>query len=97
MTIAKLFRGLARLAVVIVLGVPVAAQACSPARGYIRPTSFELLQVADAVVVARAGSGGALEYGPGRAATFQPEFSIKGPLWPDRDAGPRGPSPGHAR
>lgn len=85
MNIAKLSRGLARLAVVIVLGVPVAAQACSPVRGYIRPTSFELLQVADAVVVARAGSGGALEYGPGRAATFQPEFSIKGPL-PDRIA-----------
>lgn len=80
MNIAKLSKGLTGLALVMVLGVPVAARACSPVQGYIRPTSFELLQIADAVVVARAGSGGVLEYGSGRAATFQPEFSIKGPL-----------------
>jgi hypothetical protein len=83
MNIAKLSNRLAGLALVVTLGTPVAVWACSPTPGYIRPTSFELLQIADAVVVARAGSGGALEYGSGRAATFQPEFSIKGPL-PER-------------
>jgi hypothetical protein len=83
MNIAKLSTRLAGLAVVMVIGAPVAARACSPVPGYIRPTSFELLQIADAVVVARAAPGGVLEYSSGRAATFQPEFSIKGPL-PDR-------------
>ncbi|KSB90339.1 hypothetical protein AS593_22640 [Caulobacter vibrioides] len=40
------------LAATLGLGAGTAAQACSPLPGYVRPSNFELVQIADAVVVA---------------------------------------------
>ncbi|MFT4254638.1 MAG: hypothetical protein QM608_19395 [Caulobacter sp.] len=40
------------LAAALVLGAAPAARACSTVPGYVRPSNFELLQIADAVVVA---------------------------------------------
>ncbi len=40
------------LAAALALAAGSAAQACSPAYGYVRPSNFELVQIADAIVVA---------------------------------------------
>jgi hypothetical protein len=37
---------------VLALGAPVAALGCSPAQGYVRPSNYELVQIADVIVVA---------------------------------------------
>ncbi|AAK22785.1 hypothetical protein EIB18_04300 [Caulobacter vibrioides] len=42
------------MAATLALGVPVAALGCSPVQGYVRPSNFELVQIADAIVVAEA-------------------------------------------
>jgi len=45
-------RWLIGLAATLALGAGTAAQACSPVPGYVRPSNFELVQIADAIVVA---------------------------------------------
>lgn len=45
-------RWLIGLAATLALGAGTAAKACSPAYGYVRPSNFELAQIADAIVVA---------------------------------------------
>lgn len=52
MTLARWIRTMA-LAVGLAAGAPVASQACSPVQGYVRPSNFELVQIADAIVVAQ--------------------------------------------
>jgi hypothetical protein len=68
------------LALVLMLA-PVAAQACSPVPGYIRPSNFELVQIADAIVVARPISerGGAIE----SRVRFRVEQVLKGQAAPE--------------
>jgi hypothetical protein len=52
------------------------AQACSVEKGYVWPTNFELLEIADAVVVATASGEGRLPGVP--AVTFRVEERLKG-------------------
>ena len=49
------------VATLLALCAPIAAWACSPVSGYVRPSNFELVQIAEAIVVATPigqGSGG---------------------------------------
>lgn len=50
-TLACMFTGLALVGSGLIAGT---ASACSTVSGYVRPTNFELVQLADAIVVARA-------------------------------------------
>ena len=71
-----------RLARAILLGLAVlfavpAARACSVVETYIRPSNFELVQIADAIVVARAEHEVRDDSGEG-SVSFQVETSVKG-------------------
>ncbi len=74
MQAAALFRFVAPLLAALAFAAPEAAFACSPLPGYYRPSSFELVEEADAIVVARV---------TGRPARFVVERTIKGQA-PDR-------------
>ncbi len=67
-------------AALLVLGAPTATLACSPAPGYVRPSNFELVQIADTIVVAQAI--GAKDEGKedffGRKVVFRVVQTLKG-------------------